>query len=854
MKVLTALEKFEQNVWLRYKVFNGIFLSLPFKGIKRSGSLLELFREMCEDEIGTQSAPKQIVEKFFDKYLPGAGEQLKKDLLFKFIQYIEREVVLFDAVQDSSFAEIYDLEGPGTLVHLKQKASEEGNEEKPIRFLEDFKARIVLTAHPTQFYPATVLMIINELITAIKQNDIYRISDLLAQLGKTPMFSREKPTPVEEARGIIWYLENVLYEVAGYITNYTAKHIFGKNITEKEVLRIGFWPGGDRDGNPYVTHETTKKVAVLVKRSLFKKYHRDLENLQKKLTFRGIYEELATLRQLVYQTSVHPEARHFISLQSFKHRLLQIRKKLINHHQALFLNDLEHFINKVNLFGYHFVTLDIRQDSRVHREIFKKIICENEVLKKYFQDYENLSDEEKTALTGRYAQGLELRRDYGNTVDEFFNTLAVIDELQNLNGTDFIQRYIISNTQYASDVMELFFLLKNTFFKENLNLDLVPLFETVTDLQNAEQVMEILYRNPVYRRHLERRGNRQTVMLGFSDGTKDGGYLTANWLIYKAKEKLTLLSRKYGIHIIFFDGRGGPPGRGGGKAHQFYASLGPQIEDKQVQLTVQGQTVSTNYGTFDTARYNLERLITSVYYNREYNKEPLDEKSRQTFEKLSEVAFKAYSELKNHPAFVPYLEQISPLKYFSQINIGSRPVKRTKSKELRLKDLRAIPFVASWSMLKQNVPGYYGLGTALKFFENQNRFGRVKQLYDHSPFFRALIENSEMSLSKTLFELTAYLKNNEKFGDFWNMLYREYTTAKEMILKLTGKNELMENDPVGRASIQAREKIVLPLLIVQQYALQILLENRLDRKQKQVYEKMIVRSLSGIINAGRNSA
>jgi phosphoenolpyruvate carboxylase len=306
-------------------------------------------------------------------------------------------------------------------------------------------------------------------------------------------------------------------------------------------------------------------------------------------------------------------------------------------------------------------------------------------------------------------------------------------------------------------------------------LDIVPLFETITDLEYAEKAMEILYTHPVYKAHLAQRNNTQTIMLGFSDGTKDGGYLTANWFIYKAKEKLTALSRKHGIKVIFFDGRGGPPGRGGGKAHKFYASLGPHIEDKEIQLTIQGQTISTNYGIFDAARYNLERLLTSVYFNRE-NPSPLDQQDRATLEKLSEIAFEAYNKLKNHPKFVPYLEKVSPLKYFSKINVGSRTVKRSGSEKLTLKDLRAIPFVGSWSMLKQNIPGYYGLGTALKYFDDQNRFEEVLRLYRNSAFFQALIENSEMSLSKTNFKLTEYLENDK---EFYGGNFKKYTIGSK---------------------------------------------------------------------------
>ena len=238
---------------------------------------------------------------------------------------------------------------------------------------------------------------------------------------------------------------------------------------------------------------------------------------------------------------------------------------------------------------------------------------------------------------------------------------------------------------------------------------------TITDLENAPAVMEELYTNPTYSKHLKKRGNKQTIMLGFSDGTKDGGYLMANWGIFKAKEHLTEVSRKYGVTVLFFDGRGGPPARGGGKTHQFYASLGPTIEDKEVQLTIQGQTISSNFGTLDSSQYNLEQLISSGILNRlnETNLQ-MSKQNVKVMDDLAHKSYEAYVNFKSHPMFVPYLERMSTLKYYAKTNIGSRPSKRGKSDALVFEDLRAIPFVGSWSQLKQNVPGFFGVGTALK--------------------------------------------------------------------------------------------------------------------------------------------
>ena len=270
------------------------------------------------------------------------------------------------------------------------------------------------------------------------------------------------------------------------------------------------------------------------------------------------------------------------------------------------------------------------------------------------------------------------------------------------------------------------------------------LLRLIQDLGIAGEFMQILYENKVYRAHLEGLINKQVIMLGFSDGTKDAGYLTANWAIYKAKEEITKVSRALGISVTFFDGRGGPPARGGGNTHKFYASLGSEIESNRIQLTGQGQTISSNFGTTESSKHNLEQLLSAGLENAVFNDpdKQLDLSSRQLINELSEISYSTYKEFKNHPCFVPYLEKMSPLQYYGQTNIGSRPSKRGKSESLKFEDLRAIPFVGAWSQLKQNVPGFYGLGTAFEQLDKAGRLDKVKTLFERSLFFRTLLENS----------------------------------------------------------------------------------------------------------------
>jgi len=347
-------------------------------------------------------------------------------------------------------------------------------------------------------------------------------------------------------------------------------------------------------------------------------------------------------------------------------------------------------------------------------------------------------------------------------------------------------------------------------------------------------------------------------MLGFSDGTKDGGYLMANWSIYNAKVQLTEISRQYGIDVVFFDGRGGPPARGGGKTHKFYSSLGHKIANREIQLTIQGQTVSSNFGTVDAAQFNIEQLLHAGISNDLFSDKnvTLSAKEEALISELAEASFEAYSALKNHPYFLEYLSHVSPLRFYAETNIGSRPSKRGGGR-LSLKDLRAIPFVGAWSQLKQNVTGYFGVGTALKKLDAAGRWIEVKDLYDQSPFFRTLCDNCEMAMKKCFFPLTAYIADHAVYGEIWRQIHDEYELTKMYLTKLNGKAELMASYPVEQLSVQMRERIVLPLLTIQQYAISKVREmdeQLVQTPMRSVYEKLAMRCSFGIINAGRNSA
>ncbi|MDT0557977.1 phosphoenolpyruvate carboxylase [Ichthyenterobacterium sp. W332] len=861
MSIQPKLVRFNDNVLAKYQIYNSIFMTLPFDAITKTGVLLPLFHETCDKGFAQGDDPTTIVERFFEKYQARRSKESQIKLLFRFIQYIERQVVLFDAIEDAAFPVVNNMDGIGTLRHLKENAVSDGKLETLIKYLNEFKVRIVLTAHPTQFYPGSVLGIITDLTKAIEANDLLLINNLLAQLGKTPFFKKKKPTPYDEAISLIWYLEHVFYESFGKIFDYIQQNIYDQLDMPNEIINIGFWPGGDRDGNPFVTPETTLKVALKLKQAVLRNYYRDIKHLKRKLTFKNIEEPILYLERKLYDASISPNAKNAITLDEFITTLQTIKDIIKNEHQSLYLNEIESLINKTSLFGFRFATLDVRQDSRKHNDVFQDVVktLQKKKASVFPDNFSELTPKQQVNALSKVKGKLNIAWFKDEFSIRTLKTMEAIKEIQTSNGELAANRYIISNNQTAVNVMELYAMLKITAFDDALPVDIVPLFETVPDLENAGSVMETLYTNKAYRKHVEQRGDKQTIMLGFSDGTKDGGYLMANWAIFKAKEALTKVSRKHKIAVVFFDGRGGPPARGGGKTHNFYASLGPTIEDKEVQLTIQGQTISSNFGTLDSSQYNMEQLISSGILNRLSDTNPkLSRTDKSTMNSLAKISYKAYSNFKQHPNFLGYLERMSTLKFYAKTNIGSRPSKRGTSDELVFSDLRAIPFVGSWSQLKQNVPGFFGVGTALKHYEDKGEFRKVKQLYKNSSFFKTLIENSMMSLSKSFFDLTKYMSEDEEFGGFWTLIYEEYTLSKRLILKLTGYKELMEEEPSGKASIAVRESIVLPLLTIQQFALKKIQELRkqeeIDPKELDIYEKIVTRSLFGNINASRNSA
>ncbi len=838
---------FDRWVRKKYNVYNNIFLNLPFENVGHIGMMIPVMTTYIDAQLDKGRNPEQIIDGYFKTNTDITEEHEKIEFMFSVIQYVERQIVLFDSIEDSAFPHLQDSENNISIHDLIHMGMRSALEAKMIKKLSSFSIRPVFTAHPTQFYPPAILDIISKLKIMVDNHDLKNMDLTLQQLGMTPMGKSKKPTPFEEAQNIIYYLRHVYYDAVGKLYSSIKENFQEQSFENPRLICIGFWPGGDRDGNPYVTAKTTKDVADDLRMSLMKCYYGDIKELDQKLTFRGVDKIIAALRGKLYKSMF--DSAYVLSYDEINSSMSEIRELVVNRYNKLYLKELDEFIDKLKIFRTHFATLDIRQDHSIHQKAVTRILKKEGLIKTSLDELP-----EKKLISILLSAEFDIKPEMfeDDVVKETIINIFQLKDIQKKNGELGCNRYIISNSEDIYSVLFVYALFRWCGYDQNkIRFDIVPLFETMKGMTDGAGIMDKLFNISQYFEHIRRRGTKQTIMLGFSDGTKDGGYLKANWSIFKTKEELTSVCTKYGIDVIFFDGRGGPPARGGGKSHRFYAAQSEKIVNHEIQLTIQGQTITSRFGTEEQFINNCDHLLTAGL-SRDLKDEKIciSDKSRKLIEELSEISYTKYLELKNNPSFLPYLEHKTPLKYYSEANIGSRPAKRGGKKELEFKDLRAISFVGAWSQMKQNIPGYFGLGTALELLIKQGKLNELKQLFKEVLFFKALILNSMMSLYKCNFALTRYIGDDKLYGDFWHLIYKEYCLSKEMVLAISGYKELMQEEPVTRNSIEMREHIVLPLLLIQQFAMQQV-ERESDHKAS--YEKLITRSLYGIINASRNS-
>lgn len=850
---MTTAHNYEQLVQLRYNLYNSLFMQLPYRSISEVGPFLPLLQQICARGLQEGLAPNQILDQFFETHLPDTDRKWRIDFLFRIIQYVERQVVLFDAIEDAAFSKLHPLDGPGTLKALFNEKRNKAQKAALLQRVKDFGIRIVLTAHPTQFYPGAVLGIITDIEKAVKSEDFHQVNLLLQQLGRTKFYNRSKPSPLDEAVALIWYLENIFYEAIPIIFDKVLEFTEWSSIPEN-LIKLGFWPGGDRDGNPFVTAAITTETGLRLHEAILRCYLKDIQLLKRKLTFPKTDKMVRNIEARLTNALYNLDGPRYHTADDLLADLRIIKSLLRTENNSLYLDTIERFAAKVQNFGFFFASMDIRQDSKVHQNVLREILKSQGLL----QAFTSL---ERSVDRGLFlmAQNFQVQpEDFDGITRDTLASVHVMMELQKSYGRNACHRYIISNTKEPLDLFTVFFFFKICGYNtDDLPVDVVPLFETIDDLKVAGRTMETFYKTAFGKHHIgNTREKQQTIMLGFSDGTKDGGYMAANHAILEAKRVLTAKSRKHDVKVLFFDGRGGPPARGGGDTHRFYASMGPDVESHQNQITIQGQTISSKFGSLESAVYNMEQLLTAGLSvdTSQPRENPFNPAIANILSRLAAESLAAYNQLKQHPKFIDYLENVTVLKYYGETNIGSRPVRRNTDKKLSLSDLRAIPFVGAWAQMKQNVPGFFGFGHALQKVSEQEP-GALENLYEQSEFFRVLVQNSLQSLAKTNFKITQYLKDHPKYGQFWQILADEYERTRKILLQLTGTKTILEDAPINQASIEMRENLVLPLLIIQQTALMSLQKQEaLSPLEVERLQKLVVRCFFGNINSSRNSA
>ncbi len=879
---------FDEQVATRYRLYSGLFLGLPYERLQRVGRLLPVFADFCRKSLANNDSPRVIIDRFFSEN-PLLADVARNEALFVFLQLVERQVVLFDALEQSSFVHTHDLAAVGSVAQLIDTVLRGDRTDELTKLLEKTATRIVLTAHPTQFYPDAVQNVIQDLRTALSIDDPAQVERLLLQLGKTRFSNRERPTPFDEARRVVSTLTDAFYDVLPEIAARMLAAAHGRqqltsSLPRNPNLQVGFWPGGDRDGNPFVTAEVTLRVSRLLKERVLSQHHAAAGKLARRLTFDGASESVQSIEERLHVTwlvaagqwlhnptlGASGATKPYETAAELLDDLLALRRLIVRDHQSLFVEQVNNFILKVHLFGFHFASIDLRQSSDIFFSSLREgveVMGPKLGLGRPARDALESSEAaesvplrllEQLARLGQ-ALPVECYASLSPLAKDTLEVLRLVPDIQRSNGSLGLHRVIVSHTRSAQDVLVVQALAQFAGVEEG-RLDIVPLFESVEDLEQADRIMSELLDSPCYSELLERRHRRQVVMVGFSDGTKDGGYLTANWSIRKAKRRLTALGRSRNVELVFFDGRGGPPARGGGNTHRFYRSRDASIEQLETQLTIQGQTISSNFANPEMARYHVEQLYTANLENLLFPAQTEDPAAHfvPLLDEMSSIAFDAYRALRDDPMLIELLDAHSPLPLFDYLTIASRPVSRRASPSLELATLRAIPFVATWSVMKIQISGFFGLGTALQSLIDSGREQEIVRLYRASQFFRALLDNAAMSLLKSRFDVSAHLEHDERVGPLWRRIRDEAATVERCIQRISHQPCLLANDPLVRASIEFREGIVLPLLVIVHDAFARYNEYRangtLGCAAAAESRRMALKGIAAVINATRNAA
>ena len=555
------------------------------------------------------------------------------------------------------------------------------------------------------------------------------------------------------------------------------------------------------------------------------------------------------------------ETPSYKTAKEFKEDLQVIYDSLIEHHgEALVSGDLTELLQAVDVFGFFLASIDMRQDSSVHEACVAELLASANIVK----DYSSLSEEEKCQVLLK--QLLEDPRILSATHEpksellqkelEIFKTAR---QLKDALGEEVIKQNIISHSTSVSDLLELAIMLKEVgLIDENgTRVQIVPLFETIEDLDNSCETMEKYLSLPIAQKWIASKNNYQEIMLGYSDSNKDGGYLSSCWTLYKAQQQLTAIGDKFGVKITFFHGRGGTVGRGGGPTYEAITSQPLRSINDRIRLTEQGEVIGNKYGNKDAAYYNLEMLVSAAI-NRMVTHKKSDAHTSNKYERIMdqvvERSYQIYRDLVfGDERFYDYFFESSPIKAISSFNIGSRPAARKTITEIG--GLRAIPWVFSWSQSRVMFPGWYGVGSSFKEFIDQdpeNNLAFLQLMYKRWPFFKSLLSNVDMVLSKSNMNIAfeyAQLCEDQNVRDIFNIILDEWQLTKNVILEIEGHDELLAENTYLRDSLDYR----MPYFNVLNYIQLELIKRQRNGQLTPDQEKLIHITINGIATGLRNS-
>ncbi|MCG6932719.1 MAG: phosphoenolpyruvate carboxylase [Gallionella sp.] len=752
-------------------------------------------------------------------------------------------------------------------------------------FLDSALVSPVLTAHPTEVQRKSILdcqLIISSLMSNrdrmdMTPDDLAENEEVLRRfvliLWQTRMLRSTKLNVIDEIKnGLEFYRYTFLNEIPKIYARLEnqLESRFDKDLKVPPLLRVGSWIGGDRDGNPFVTHEVMLE-AVQQHSALALEHYLDetrILGMRLSLTDR-LVEVTPELRKL--SDSSPDKAAHRID-EPYRRALILIYSRLSATAKMLglklekprpisesvepyatpqeFIADLDVLIDSlfkhgavylargrlanlrraVEVFGFHLAPLDMRQHSAVIEQTISELFSRSSG-KSDYRDLDEAGRREvllaalhsDKSLLGE-ALSSENLAEFGDVAQSELRIMLAAARIHQRFGRAALPNHIISMTESVSDMLELALMLQQVGLLERgthqLHINIIPLFETIEDLRGCGVIMDELFSLPYYRRLLSSRGNTQEVMLGYSDSNKDGGYVTANWELYKAEVELVKVFAKHGVELRLFHGRGGTVGRGGGPSYDAILAQPPGSVNGQIRITEQGEVISSKYSNPEIGRRNLETMIAATIeatlldhpHDADGNPEYM-----RIMEKLSGNAFAAYRKLVYEtPGFNTYFFSATPIREIAELNIGSRPSARKASD--RIEDLRAIPWVFSWGLNRTLLPGWFGFGSAVKQFiasEGEAGLERLRAMYKEWPFFRGLMSNMDMVLSKTDMGIAssyAELVDDVAMREqIFGMIELEWNDTVKMLFKVTGNTSLLQDNPTFARSLQTRMPYIDPL-------------------------------------------